>query len=225
MDMNVHAADAAANVAADTKEEPTTRERKKMLTRHALHDAALRLSIRNGYANVTVKDICSDAGVSARTFFNYYPSKASAVIGIIFVNATVERRRRFIEDDGDLMSALCDLISDCVIVMPRETGFRQIAKDQHDAFFALGLQMRETRKAITSLVEQRAGNKHTADLAIELALAALKMCLRHKIPSTSKELSTALKRTISNFALLTHSWLPAESELRPASESQFQSNR
>lgn len=56
------------------------RERKKRETRAALSWAALRLSVERGYRNVLVEDIAADAGVSPRTFNNYFGSKAEAIV-------------------------------------------------------------------------------------------------------------------------------------------------
>jgi AcrR family transcriptional regulator len=56
------------------------RERKKRETRAALAWAAVRLTVEHGFANVTVEDIAASAGVSARTFNNYFSSKAEAVV-------------------------------------------------------------------------------------------------------------------------------------------------
>jgi AcrR family transcriptional regulator len=57
------------------------RDRKKQATRQALRSAALRLVAERGFANVTIEDITEVADVAPRTFFNYFPSKESAVIG------------------------------------------------------------------------------------------------------------------------------------------------
>lgn len=61
--------------------EPGLRERKRHETREQLHHAALRLVAERGLADVTVDDIAAAGNVSRRTFFNYFPSKESAVLG------------------------------------------------------------------------------------------------------------------------------------------------
>jgi AcrR family transcriptional regulator len=55
------------------------RERKKLGTRWALSDAALELSIERGLDNVTREDIANRAGVSLRTFNNYFTGKYEAI--------------------------------------------------------------------------------------------------------------------------------------------------
>lgn len=56
------------------------RERKKLATRTALETAAIRLTIRDGFDEVTIDDIADAAGVSPRTFSNYFSSKEAAVL-------------------------------------------------------------------------------------------------------------------------------------------------
>ena len=58
------------------------RERKKAETHQALAKAALDLADRLGPERVTVEAIADAAGVSPRTFFNYFPSKEDAIVGI-----------------------------------------------------------------------------------------------------------------------------------------------
>ncbi|WP_016907872.1 TetR family transcriptional regulator [Streptomyces xiaopingdaonensis] len=55
------------------------REQKKSETRTALRRAAVRLYAEKSPAAVTVQDICAAAGVSTRTFFNYFETKDDAV--------------------------------------------------------------------------------------------------------------------------------------------------
>ena len=57
------------------------RERKKLQTRAALAEAALRLAVEKGPENVTVEEIAEAADVSVRTFFNYFPHKEHAILG------------------------------------------------------------------------------------------------------------------------------------------------
>jgi AcrR family transcriptional regulator len=58
---------------------PGLRERKKQQTREALSWAALRLAVDRGLGNVLVEDIAAAAGVSPRTYNNYFSSKAEAI--------------------------------------------------------------------------------------------------------------------------------------------------
>lgn len=55
------------------------REQKKQETRAALSWAAVRLIVERGAENVLVEDIAAAAGVSPRTFNNYFSSKGEAV--------------------------------------------------------------------------------------------------------------------------------------------------
>jgi AcrR family transcriptional regulator len=65
------------------------RERKKLDTRKALSDAAAQLVLERGLENVTRDDIAATAGVSLRTFSNYFAGKYDAL-----AYRQIERTRR-----------------------------------------------------------------------------------------------------------------------------------
>jgi AcrR family transcriptional regulator len=54
-------------------------ERRRRRTQRALQNAAIALVGRHGLAEVTVDEIAAAAGVSRRTFFNHFPTKAAAL--------------------------------------------------------------------------------------------------------------------------------------------------
>lgn len=58
---------------------PGLRARKKTRTRRALRSAALARARAQGPDGFTLQEVCDDAEVSARTFFNYYPSKEAVL--------------------------------------------------------------------------------------------------------------------------------------------------
>ncbi|HXA62054.1 MAG TPA: helix-turn-helix domain-containing protein [Streptosporangiaceae bacterium] len=66
------------------------RARKKLATREALSRAALRLALERGLENVRVEDIAAAAGVSPRTYNNYFSSREQAIVAAV----TAEREAR-----------------------------------------------------------------------------------------------------------------------------------
>lgn len=57
------------------------RQRRRQETAREIQMAALELAIQHGLENITTEQISEAAGVSTRTFFNYFPNKESAAIG------------------------------------------------------------------------------------------------------------------------------------------------
>jgi AcrR family transcriptional regulator len=60
--------------------ETSLRERKKVATRQALSRAAALLAVERGVEGVTIEAIADAAGVSPRTFHNYFPGKEEAIV-------------------------------------------------------------------------------------------------------------------------------------------------
>ncbi|WP_312178566.1 TetR/AcrR family transcriptional regulator [Arthrobacter sp.] len=58
------------------------RDRKRAETWAALHAASARRALEDGLECVNVEVVADEAGVSARTFFNYFACKEDAVLGL-----------------------------------------------------------------------------------------------------------------------------------------------
>lgn len=68
------------------------REQKRIETRYNIEDSATRLVDERGFSDVTVEQICEAAGISRRTFFNYFESKDDAILGTSVGSFTDEHR-------------------------------------------------------------------------------------------------------------------------------------
>ncbi|MHA7241438.1 TetR/AcrR family transcriptional regulator [Arthrobacter sp. TMS1-12-1] len=58
------------------------RERRRAETWAEIHEAAALLAVEGGIGHTTIEAIAGRAGVSPRTFFNYFRSKEDAVLGL-----------------------------------------------------------------------------------------------------------------------------------------------
>ena len=103
------------------------RERKKLDTRMALSDAALKLAFERGLDSVTREDIATMAGVSLRTFNNYFTGKYEAL-----AYRQAERMRRSITAlraspaDKPLWAAITE-----AVLVPLEEDFRDAQGDEN----------------------------------------------------------------------------------------------
>jgi len=60
---------------------PRLADQRREATARLIHEAALRLAAERGVEAVTAEAIAAEAGISPRTFFNYYPFKEAAIMG------------------------------------------------------------------------------------------------------------------------------------------------
>jgi AcrR family transcriptional regulator len=101
---------------------PGLRERQRQETHLLIRRTAVELTLQKGAAAVSVKTICEAAGVSARTFFNHFPSKDEALIPD-FPPFGAEAEQAFLQgDEPDLVSGLEQLLRSYVIGLQDAEG-------------------------------------------------------------------------------------------------------
>jgi len=103
-----------------TTPRPGLRERKKQATRKALREAALRLALEHGPENVRVDDIADAAGVSPRTYNNYFSSRDQAIVAAV----TAEREARVAAAVAvrPATARLSDAVVDAIVEQYTEPG-------------------------------------------------------------------------------------------------------
>ncbi|BBY04377.1 TetR/AcrR family transcriptional regulator [Mycobacterium seoulense] len=95
------------------------RERKRTQTRRELISAAMSLFEEKGYEETTVAEIASTAGVSTKTFFNYFASKDEVLFPHLSrrVSAAVALIEQRAPDDGMadvLVAAMQHMLADAL---------------------------------------------------------------------------------------------------------------
>ncbi|MBI4939255.1 MAG: TetR family transcriptional regulator [Actinobacteria bacterium] len=104
---------------------PNRREEQRARTRQVLAEAALAAFLERGIDAVTVEEIAREAGVSPRTFFLHFGSKAAAIFPDHDTNiAWFRTGLAALPRDGDVVRDLCDLVVEGVR-RQSESSFRQ----------------------------------------------------------------------------------------------------
>jgi AcrR family transcriptional regulator len=99
---------------------PGLRERKKQATRESLCAAALRLALERGPDNVRVDDIAEAAGVSPRTYNNYFSSREQAIIAAITADRASQVAAAVAARPADV--SLGDAVVDAVVTLYTDSG-------------------------------------------------------------------------------------------------------
>jgi len=155
------------------------RERKKLATRKAIHEVALRLISDRGLEQVTVEEICAEVGVSARTFFNYYPSKLAAAFDLFMVDITEATAERFRTGTGPLMADVCELVATSVRISDDYPQIKQLARSDPELGLAFWQQQNLRKQPIIDLIEERTGNRQTAVQAFAMVAIAIAGAMRN----------------------------------------------
>ncbi|MGP9804955.1 TetR family transcriptional regulator [Paracoccus sp. NSM] len=159
------------------------RERRRRQTACDIQRAALRLCLAHGSAAVTAEAIAAEAGISTRTFFNYYLNKQAAILGPqIRLDADaaawfVTSRAPLLDDVVTLMAGMIDeaevqrdLLCQVKRLIEVEPALQPLFKASLDA----------ATQTLLMLLVRRLGTEHQpqAELIAALAAQALSLAVR-----------------------------------------------
>ena len=174
------------------------RERKKQHTRRAIHEAAFRLIDEQGLEATTIDQICSAAEVSSRTFFNYFPSKAAALLELPETAIGPEAVERFRAAKGSLLLALCDAIGSSADIAPSHERMKSLIKNHPELISTVSQMMLELRGQYVALASERAHSPEESELAVGVVMMALGRVI-HEGGTGDESLAQRLRETVEKF--------------------------
>ena len=129
-------------------------------TRAAIRAAALTLTRERGYAAMTVDDVAALAGVSRRTVFNHFSSKADLlVVGLEPPAPSVVEA--FVNGSGSLLEDLGDLLASGAEAVESERGwllsFPEIVRDNPEVERAVHERLRIVAQSLAEAAGRRLG--------------------------------------------------------------------
>jgi AcrR family transcriptional regulator len=168
--------------------QPGRRERKKLATRQALQDAALRLVAEQGLDQVTVEDISEAADVATRTFFNYFSSKEEALLGNLPEKvATVQRMVVDRPADETPLEAVCQVLRAMTLRLAErreERLLRQQVIERHPGLLARQLgEYASFEGALAAAVAERLGPARADALYCRVVAAVAVAAARSAVSS------------------------------------------
>jgi AcrR family transcriptional regulator len=198
------------------------RERKKQATRKALREAALRLALERGPANVRVDDIAEAAGVAPRTYNNYFSSREQAIVAAV----TAERETRIAAAVAAQSAGvpLADAVVEAIVAQYTDPGSHDqdvlrlltTGPGLRDAFLGAAAQIEDP---LSAAIAERIGDpdQDTARVLSASVAAAVRIALQRWLrPATAPTASSGLVMPSGSLPELLRSAL---APLRPALEA------
>lgn len=195
------------------QEKISQRERNFRDTWSAIHEAAFTLAIQEQSANATVEGIADAAGISRRTFFNYFASKEDAILGVKSPRLTQEMVTSYAGSaEGQLSRAVHLLLAVVQTSMPPE-GFPR-RKQAVEAIPGLRVRLNSLLAEGENLVRELLLNRveefplrderlihsegEELDALLALAVAVLKQAVNMRY-DRQMDLEPLIPRTIESF--------------------------
>ena len=155
---------------------PDLRSTHAQRTRAAIRAAALTLTRERGYAAMTVDDVATLAGVSRRTVFNHFSSKADLLV-LAPEAPEPQALEAFVNGTGTLLEDLGALLASGAEVVESERGwllsFPEIVRDNPEVERAIHERLRTVALSLIDAAGRRLGT--TPDDPRTRAVVALAM--------------------------------------------------
>ena len=156
------------------------RERRRRQTSADIRDAAVRLAQERGFDKVTIEEICVEAGISTRTFFNYFPTKESAIasgpsdlpadLAAEFVAAGPAPYRNVL---ADLITLAAHHLRDTPPRREQAAAMLELAKTSPAVLAAFLAEMERFQNHLTNIVARRQGMRPDDEIPALISALAL----------------------------------------------------
>jgi AcrR family transcriptional regulator len=169
--------------------QPGLRERRRRQTSADIRGAAVTLAQARGFDKVTIDEICIEAGVSTRTFFNYFPNKESAIaygpsdippeLTTDFVMAGPAPYQVVL---SELITLAAHHLRDVPPDRDQAAGMLELAKTTPAVLAALLADLERFQNQLTDIVARRQGMRFDDEipaLISALALTAIRSGIEH----------------------------------------------
>ncbi|SHG47799.1 transcriptional regulator, TetR family [Jatrophihabitans endophyticus] len=139
------------------------RERKRTASRSGTVDAAFRLFLRDGYDDVTVAQICDEAGIGRRTFFRYFAAKEDVLLEPMreiaaSVDLAIAAAPAELPDAEALRHALSALADDSLHRRRRLVEMRTVLRDSRPEHVSAATVLSDHEWRIAGLLAARHGH-------------------------------------------------------------------
>lgn len=196
------------------------RERNRIDTWNAIHRVASEAALSDGPASATIDSIAAEAGVSRRTFFNYFACKEDAILGTRLPQVTDAAIAHFDNSDDDELTRVVHLFVAVVRTsLPQEmTAVRRKIVAAHPALRERIIQLlTEVEHLVTEVIRTRidegedvaldtpTGDEDHLRALLMLAGVITKFAYSQYQDSTEHDVTSLLPETITLFRKVVNS--------------------
>ena len=165
----------------------TLREQNRRRTGAAIHDVTYQLVKKNGIAATSIDDIAAAAGISRRTFFNYYTAKETALYGLLVPTLPEESITAFHESTDPLLLRCVHLVLAAYTAAQATSSTREqrreIIHDYPETLVKIEGYMNELEQLVEPIVLQLEGvSKVSVSLILHTAGVIIRYCTRANLP-------------------------------------------